>query len=429
MRILLLTHFFPPLNAIASHRAYGWARAWAELGHEVHVLTPVKYAIDGPLGLDLPVDGLTLHAVAYWWDKARRAPPAPASPARAARWSELKRRTRYLRHRLGLLADIRLLLVPPLVRAGAALLAGTAFDLIVSTFGPPSSLIAGSILARRTGLPWVVDYQDLWSGNYASLAGRRAGRIGPMLERHLTRHAALIVTLSQGLARRLERTLRRDALVIYFGYLEADEDLPPHPYRSDGKAHLVYVGRVYERLQAAPRFFRCLGRALARRPGLAERLGVDFFGPEQSVLDAMAARHAALPVVRLHGLVAPRDALSAGRSAAGLLFLDWTDPDAPGVLTGKLFEYLRNGPPIVFIGAGAETEASALARRSGAAIVLQSEAAIEAFLLDWPAGLAVTTRDEGFITALSCRRQAQLLMGEIERRILGSARGTTGRRG
>ena len=36
MRILFLSHFFPPLNAIASHRAWGWARAWAEQGHEVH---------------------------------------------------------------------------------------------------------------------------------------------------------------------------------------------------------------------------------------------------------------------------------------------------------------------------------------------------------------------------------------------------------
>ncbi|MFO1059709.1 MAG: glycosyltransferase [Dongiaceae bacterium] len=425
MRILLLTHFFPPLNAIASHRAYGWARAWADLGHDVHVLTPVKHAMDGPLGLDLPMAGLTLHMVPYWWGGTRRRPAAAPTAGRIARWGELKRRTRYLRHRLGLLGDVRLLLVPSLVRAGAALVAGASPDLIVSTFGPPSALIAGSILARKTGLPWIVDYQDLWSGSYTSLTGARAGRIGPMLERYLTHHAAMIVTVSRGLARQLERTLGRDALVIYFGYLDGCRDLPPHPYRSDGKAHIVYVGRVYERLQAAPRFFRCLGRALARQPGLAERLRVDFFGPEQSVLSEMAARHATTPVTHLHGFVAPAEALAAGRSASGLLFLDWTDPDAPGVLTGKLFEYLRNGRPIVFIGSGTDTEASELARRSGAAIVLQSEAAIEQFLLGWPEGLPAMARDEAFIAELSCRHQARLLMGEIERRIFGRSQDGT----
>src|SRR5215470_6567022 len=183
MRILFLSHFFPPLNAIASHRAYGWAQAWTELGHEVHVVTPAKYPMDGPLGLDLPMDGLTVHTVPYWWDRAGRSAPSAPTPAQTARWNELKRRTRTLRQRLGLLGDIRLLLVPALVRASGALLARAPFDLIVSNFGPPSTLIASSILARRSGLPWVLDYQDLWSGNYASLRGARPGRIGVKFER------------------------------------------------------------------------------------------------------------------------------------------------------------------------------------------------------------------------------------------------------
>jgi len=309
-----------------------------------------------------------------------------------------------------------MLLVPALVRASSALLARAPFDLIVSNFGPPSTLIAGSILARRSGLPWVVDYQDLWSGNYASLRGMRAGRIGTRLERSLTKRAALVVTVSHGLAKRLERTVGREALVVYFGYLEDHGDLS-FPRRSDDKAQLVYVGRVYERLQTAARFFRCLGKALARRPDLAERLAVDFFGPEQSVLKDMAARHGAASVIRWHGLVAPTEAVAAGRNATAQLFFDWLDPDAEGVLTGKLFEYLHNGRPIAFIGSGRETEAAAVARRSGAAILLQADEAIEQFLMDWPAALPAVARDDTFIAELSCRRQAQLLMGEIERRI------------
>lgn len=419
MRILFLSHFFPPLNAIASRRAYGWARSWAELGHEIHVVTPVKYAVDGPLGLDLPMDGLTIHAVPYWWDRTRRAAPSAPTPAQTARWGELKRKTRWLRHWLGLLGDVRMLLVPSLVRAGSSLMARAPFDLIVSNFGPPSTMIAGSILARRTGLPWVVDYQDLWSGNYASLRGLRVGRIGACFERFVTRPASMVVTLSHGLARRLESILRREALVIYFGYLDDHGDPPPGSHRTDGKAHLVLVGRVYERLQTASRFFRCLGRALARQPDLADRLSVDFFGPEQSVLKDLATRQGTTSVTRLNGLVAARDALAAGRSATALLFFDWMDPDAEGVLTGKLFEYLRNGPPIVFIGSGRKTEASELALRSGAAIILQTEPAIEQFLLDWPTGLPAVARDEAFIAELSCRHQAQILMAEIERRIPG----------
>jgi glycosyltransferase involved in cell wall biosynthesis len=419
MRILFLSHFFPPLNAIASHRAYGWARAWAELGHEVHVVTPARYAMDGALGLDLPMDGLTVHTVPYWWDRTGRAAPAAPSPTRTARWNELKRKTRWLRQRLGLFGDIRMLLVPALVRAGATLLAGAPFDLIVSNFGPPSTLIAGSILARKAALPWVLDYQDLWSGNYASRRGVHAGQVGTRLERVLTKHAAMVVTVSQGLAKRLERTLGREVLVVYFGYLEDRGDPPLRPHRPDDQAHLVYVGRVYERLQTADRFFRCLGRALARRPDLADRLAVDFLGPEQSVLKDIATRHGAASVVHWHGLVAPENAVAAGRNATAQLFFDWTDPDAEGVLTGKLFEYLHNARPIAFIGSGQETEAAEVARRSGAAVILQTDETIEQFLEGWPASLPALARDKAFIAALSGSHQAQLLMGQIERRIFG----------
>src|SRR5262249_31426958 len=160
---------------------------------------------------------------------------------------------------------------------------------------------------------------------------------------------------------------------------------------------LVYVGRVYERLQTATRFFRCLGKALARQPDLAERICVDFFGPEQAVLVEMAAPHGAAAATRMNGLVSSKDALAIGRSATALLFFDWMDPGAEGVLTGKLFEYLHNERPIVFIGSGRTTEAAEIAHRSGAAIILQTEEAIEQFLLDWPAGLPTLARDEAFI--------------------------------
>jgi glycosyltransferase involved in cell wall biosynthesis len=423
VRILLLSHSFPPLNAIASHRAYGWARAWSEMGHEVHVVTPVKYPIDGPFGLDLPMDGLTVHAVPYFWERRDGAAPSPPGAMQNARWSAVKRRTRALRNRLGPLGDVRMLLVPSLVRAGAALAARLPFDLLVSNFGPASTLIAGSILARKTGLPWVVDYQDLWSGNYAARRGGRAGRIGTTVERALTRHAAMVVTLSQGLRKRLEETLGREAVVIYFGYLDDGDPPAPRP-RAEQGAHLVYAGRVYERLQTAARFFRCAGRALARRPDLAEHLRVDFFGPDQAVLQQMADQHGAAPIIHLNGAVAWQEAVAIGRDAEALLFFDWLDPDAEGVLPGKLFEYLRSGRPIVFIGSGAETEAAQLARRSGAAIVLQSDAAIEQLLLDWSSGIPSLARDESFIAELSCKHQARRLLAEIERRGLTSRSAT-----
>jgi hypothetical protein len=87
MKILFVSHFFPPLRAIASIRTYGWARSWADMGHEVHVLTSAKYAFDGPQDLDLPVNNIHVHAVPYPWDSGRGAADRASSRRCLLAWS------------------------------------------------------------------------------------------------------------------------------------------------------------------------------------------------------------------------------------------------------------------------------------------------------------------------------------------------------
>lgn len=42
LKILIVTHSFPPLNKIGSLRPYAWAKYWSWIGHEVCVLTTKK---------------------------------------------------------------------------------------------------------------------------------------------------------------------------------------------------------------------------------------------------------------------------------------------------------------------------------------------------------------------------------------------------
>ena len=55
LKILIITHYFPPLNSIASHRPYSWAKYWSKMGHDVTVLTTPKEQRDN--NLNLPFDG------------------------------------------------------------------------------------------------------------------------------------------------------------------------------------------------------------------------------------------------------------------------------------------------------------------------------------------------------------------------------------
>jgi glycosyltransferase involved in cell wall biosynthesis len=322
-----------------------------------------------------------------------------------------------VRLRLGFAGDPRTWAVPALVHAATDLSRRHAFDLLVSTYGPASAHLAASRLAERTGLPWLADYQDLWTDNYADPPGRLRRTLNRWFERRVMRPAAMIVTVSDGLAVQLQSLLGRPCAVSYFGYV----DMPGAPIRApDDRAHLVYTGRVYPDHQTVLPLFEALRQGLAARPDLHRSLAIDFYGPEQRPLRRLADAYGTHRVTAFHGEVPPRTARGLQQGAAAQLFFDWADAGAPGVLTAKLFEYLQSGRPIAFFGRGDESEASRLVRDCRCGVILQTAGAQRQFLLDWPAALPDRRdADVARIAQLSCRQQGLALMDAIQAGLFG----------
>ncbi|MCA9296506.1 MAG: hypothetical protein KC983_08310, partial [Phycisphaerales bacterium] len=63
MRILLVSPYFPPLNAVAARRTYSFARTWSDAGHRVTVLTTQKR--DDQRTLPRNVDGICVQEIAF----------------------------------------------------------------------------------------------------------------------------------------------------------------------------------------------------------------------------------------------------------------------------------------------------------------------------------------------------------------------------
>jgi hypothetical protein len=418
LRILLVAYCFPPMNTIASHRPYGWARAWRELGHEIHVLTPAKRSYDGPMDLDWDLAGLHVHEASWRGSRARARPGgAPGSE----RWERVKRVTRRARFSFAMFGDPRLLAWFSLVREGERLARSERFDLIVATSPPEVSLFAARALSRRTGIPWVADYRDLWFQDMRLQQSRIASALSGPVHRWLVKDAAALVTVSKGLQQRLSAYLGREVLLGYNGYLEDAPSVPATPRSADGRVHIVYTGRVYPGRQDPEPLFRALA-ALKGEPGNpAARLVVDFYGHENPWLAALAARYPLRDQVRLHDHVAHRESLVAQRSAGALLFLGWTDPAADGVLTGKLFEYFGSGRPIMALGRR-DSEAAGLIARTGSGVTLASQAEIEDYLrrlADLPASTAGRPAPQW----LSRRHQARVVLDELARLAPGGSAG------
>lgn len=415
LRILIVAHAFPPLNAIGSHRSYSWARFWRDEGHEIHVLTPSKHDIDGMMDLERDLRGIRVYEVPYL--------PMPASHpgtvltgthSAVGRWDWLKTITRRARFSLAMFGDPRLLAYRPMVRKGMDIIREAQFDFIIATSPPEVCFFVARTLSRRTGVPWVADFRDLWFRDMRLYQSRLASWLSGPVNSWLVKCAAALVTVSRGLRDRLSEHMGRDVLISYNGFFEADRYALPHSQpRIDGKLHIVYTGRIYPGKRDPEPLFRAIRSLRTKGFDPKSRIVVDFYGFDDPGLRGLVRTYELETSVSLHGFVPYSQSMAAQHTADVLLFLDWTEVQAEGVLTGKLFEYLGTGRPILALGVRKDSEAARLIAETGCGVTLTGEDEIIAYLQNLLVSGRPAAVGSAACDALSRERQASTLLHQL----------------
>jgi glycosyltransferase involved in cell wall biosynthesis len=427
LRILIIAHAFPPMNSTASHRPYSWAKEWRDLGHEIHVLTPAKHAFDGTMDLERDLAGIQLHEVAYLpFRRSSAAPAGSATPGvvRGVDW--LKTLSRPLRFSLATFGDPRWLAYRPMLKRGLDVVRRHHIDFIIATAPPEVLLLVAGTLSSRSGVPWAADYRDLWFREMRLHQSWLASRASGPLNRWLVRNASALITVSQGLRDRLAAYLQREAVVSYNGYFEGElgqASAPERPWR-DGRIHIVYAGRVYPRKRNPEPLFRALAALKQTHPEIAGKVCVDFYGFHDFWLQSIIDKHGVRDQVTCHGFVPYRQSLAAQRSADVLLFLDWMETSAEGVLTGKLFEYFAAGRPILSLGPRKDSEAGRLIAEASCGVTLTSDDEVIAYLLKLPQSGRPEPMRSQVRNEFSRERQARMLLEALTPRLLAARPGS-----
>jgi len=385
MNILLVTTYFYPQNRIPVLRVGQWAKYWALQGHRVTVLTTWKYPFLGPYGLHpaLPA-GVEVVEIPYLpqWMLRRPENAAPSAPDGApAGPSALRRRVRQWRARIGSLIDIHDLWIAPARRKGLELMAQQRYDAIVSSFSPPAAhMVASRLKAAHPETVWLADFRDLWANNHITSARGVLRSVESVLERRSLRgRADMLATVSEPLADELRhRYPGLPVSVIENGF--DPEEFPDWrarirtPPAVGGTLRICYAGTLYPGRRDPTPLFEAVNRLIDE--GVLDRRSValDFYGQNEVELASILAasrgnRHG---IVHAHGFVPRAEALAAQARSSLLLLLESPAPDARGVMTGKLFEYLVSGVPIVAVGIDAQTAAGAVIEQTGTGFCARS---------------------------------------------------------
>ncbi len=367
MRILIIAYYFPleTYATMAALRPYSWAKYWSRQGHEICVITRDNKNTNNSL------DNVRIEEVSYlpFSKKANSDTPEKSPSKTKLRLREILLSLTKLIGTGSLLYGSNLWILPAFKRA-IELYKTWQFDVIVSTYSPPASHLVAGLLKKKLDVFWLADYRDLWHDNHYDNTKFPFSWLEDKIENYYISNANLLTTVSDPLNKKLVARFNKIVITIENGF--DLEDLPQEKYNfpSDSKLRLCYTGSIYPGKQDPAILFEAITLLKEEEK---EQLEILFYGFDLTQIEALVKQDNLTDLVKLGGFISREDCLKIQATVDILIFLDWNDPHVEGILTGKIFEYMYSGRPIICIGTDYPTIASQLITEAGIGINLGNQ--------------------------------------------------------
>jgi glycosyltransferase involved in cell wall biosynthesis len=292
--------------------------------------------------------------------------------------------------------------------AGTRIRAG-GIDALWTTSSPESAHVAGLSLKRKHGVPWVADFRDPWVGRVTYRPPTRwHDARHRATERRVVEEADRVTLVSEAMVE-LYRDRYRDVSPSRFMFLPngfdsddwrraacvaQEEDRIAHGSSEPRRFVLLHAGQLAHR----PTVRTLLGaarRVLEADPAARDDLRIRFVGGNEDLSTRERERYGLGAVLELHPSQPHIDALVSMRRAGALLLLGHGGEADALLYTGKIYEYLSSGRPVLGIVDPGPGAALIRSSRAGAVIAPGDEngvaQAILAWLRAWRSGADLST--------------------------------------
>jgi len=347
-KLLFLACYFPPLQSSASVRTWNIAKHLARRGWEVTVATPdpsmwrnVEDA--DAVHADLKRAGVKRIVTGYRWRFL--------SPELLRCWNHglgwvlggmCRKVCRYMEVDKGYGWIGEAEIACRSIRADDV-------DVILATGQPFSSFVLAKRLADKLDRPYVLDYRDPWTNPHHGQFSAR--RFVLEQEEQLVNSSSAITMVSPSLLNgRYELGKKFHVVTNGFDPEELDQ-VEAHRF---GHRAIVYTGIFHPPKRVITPIMRALDVLQRRQSPTDTDWRFHYYGPQNEHVQQEAQRFGLRDRVVLHGLVPRADALAAIRGAALTVVitsvLEETADADKGIVTGKLFDALGLGTPVLIVG-------------------------------------------------------------------------------
>ena len=361
-KVLIITYYWVPSGGSGVQRWVKFVKYFRDFGWEPIIFAPENAdypVIDDSFKTDVP-ENITVvrHPIFEPYKLYRRFTGKKNKVIQTGFVSDTHRKSRkerlsgWLRGNL-FIPDPRICWVCSSRKFLKRYLRNNPVDLIITT-GPPHSvhLIGRSLKKIFTNLPWIADFRDPWTSVYYYKdlqTGKIANALHHRMEKSIIEKADMVLVVSNRMKQEYQSFKHRSIEVIPNGFDE--EDFQETETSDDTDPHFVITHTGLLTAGQNPNILWKILRELSKEyTEFKQDLKIRLVGnADASVLESIRL-NSLQDNVEIIPYVPHSEAIQFQQKSTILLLCLIENPDTKCIVTGKLFEYMQSGRPIVSIG-------------------------------------------------------------------------------
>ena len=343
MKVLIISRCFPPDTSIGGIRPFMFAKYLMRFGHEVTIINSGLIFAKEDKSYEDQLKGMRIYSVYDRNSTGKNASKGTTWKDKAPKfiikvYLALREPAIILREKKqfnGLLKEFKSLIDN---------LASEHFDVVFSTYSPIADIYAGEYASKVFGCKWIMDFRDalvqpssrswLWNLCYS------------FTQRHAVNNCDVCTTVSDGVGYMVSiGTKRANIVTLYNGF---DDERKIDKCIKTSKLSFCYTGNIYGMRMAAMKRVLAAIRRLSQDGKIElDNISLNYAGPKPLELIKELSLYGLESILVDHGYLPVSECECLQRSSDVFMVLSWNTKKEQGILTGKFYEGVRAGIPML----------------------------------------------------------------------------------
>ncbi len=352
-KVLVVTYYWPPAGGPGVQRVLKFCKYFPEFGWEPVILT-VQNGEYPNMDTTLLEESekmnvyksISLHPFMFYKVLSRQK-SIPTFTLDQDSSNSFSKFSQWIRLNC-FIPDARKGWIPFAVPMGKKIIKKENIDLIFSS-GPPHSLhFIAKKLKEKYDIPWIADFRDPWTDLF-HLEGHSRHKIAQENDRKkeeiILSSAEMITTVSSSLRDLiLYKQIKNKVEVIANGYDEQDFNGISKKEKNNDKIIISYIGGM-AKSQVPESFLNAICILKKKNVNVTLRFSGDVHPDAKTIIENLGIKDQ----VKYYGYVSHKVAIQTMVKSTYLLLVIPDTANNNGIVTGKIFEYLRSFTPIICI--------------------------------------------------------------------------------